>query len=183
MNKTRSKGKFKSSVATNDFYKYYKTNIEKDSVYDISKKEYTAILKDINKEIMQLIITTNFEFQMIPNMGNLSIRKAKSKLKLDKEGNLIKSKIPVDYGKTNALWRADPEAKKKKKLVYFLNDHTEGFRFKFFWDKNNCKVTNKAYYNFRASRDNNRAINVAINTIDHLDYFEFRKNLIIRKEK
>lgn len=180
--KLRTKGKRNASVTTKDFYKFYKSSIEKNTVYDITKTQYTAILKYLNTEISKLIITENFEYSIVPNMGILCIRKYKKKLKLDEKGNLIKTKLPVNYMATKQLWERDPKMKEAKKLIYFINEHSDGYMFKFFWDKTNCRTTNKNFYMFKASRTNNRLINTAISTIEHLDYFEFSKIHFKRKE-
>lgn len=179
----RGKGKYKAGVATKEMYKHYKNNVEKNSVYDVTKTVYTKILKEINSKIMNLIITTNYEFVMPYRLGTLSIKKFKTRLKLDENGNLIKSKLPVDYGKTNLLWKLDPEAKAKKKVIYFLNEHTDGYRHVFHWDKRSSNITNKSIYTFKASRENNRNINKALLTIEGLDFFEFKKTYIFRKDK
>lgn len=179
----RTKGKYKAEVATTNFYKYYISNIEKGTVYDIDKTLFTKILKDINKEIMKLIVTTNYEFVMPYRLGTLSIKKFKTKLKLDTDGNLIKSNIPIDYGKTLALWKVSPEAKEAKKVVYFLNKHTDGYRYTFHWDKKIAVLKNKSAYQFKASRANNRMINVALLTIEGLDFFEFKKYNYTNKNK
>jgi hypothetical protein len=170
----RTKGKYKADVGSKDFYKHYKSTIEKKTVYDVEKALFTKILKEINTEIMKLIITSNYEFTMPYRLGTLSIKKFKTKLKLDKNGDLIKSKIPIDYGKTLALWRVNPEAKLNKKVIYFLNDHTDGYRYTFHWNKTVSNIKNKSAYQFKASRNNNRMINKALLTIEGLDFFEYK---------
>jgi len=176
-------GKHKADIASIDFYNFYKSQIEKNTVYDIPKKQFTDVLKFINSSIARKIVTENFEFQMTPRMGTISIKKFKTKLQLDENGNLIKRKLPIDYGRTNALWAANPEAKKNKKLVYFLNDHSNGYRYKFTWDKTSCITRNKSFYSFKASREHNRSIAVALFTIDNLDYFEFNNNKAFKSVK
>lgn len=177
----RTKGKYKADVATKEMFNCYQNRIEKKSIYDIEKKIFVAILKRINGRIIENIITTNYEFVMPFRLGTLSVKKFKTRLKLDADGNLVKSKIPVDYGKTLALWKVNPEARAAKKLVYFLNDHTDGFRYTFNWDKRTCNVRNRSIYCFKASRKNNRNINVALSTIEHLDFFEYKKYIIVKK--
>ncbi len=178
-----STGVHKADITSIDFYKFYRTQIEKNTVYDIPKKKFTDILKYINYEIAKRIVTENFEYSMSPRLGSISIKKFKTKFKLDEKGNLIKRKLPVDYGRTNALWKINPEAKKAKKLVYFLNDHSNGYRYKFTWDKSTCIVKNKSFYSFKASREHNRSIAVALFTIENLDYFEFNNNKPFKRTK
>jgi len=169
----RTIGKHKADISTKNFYRYYVKNTPKNSIYNLTPRQYGNILKDINIEIMKLIITTNFELQITPRLGTLSIKKFKTKLVLDKNGDLIKTRLSIDFGKTNALWKVDPEAKKNKKVVYHINRHTDGYRYKFYWNKKYCAVKHKSFYTFKAARDNNRMIASAINTIPNLDYFEF----------
>lgn len=166
-------GKHKKDVSTKNFYKYYTKHTPKNSVYNLTPRLYGTILKEINAEIMKLIITTNFEYQIVPKLGTLSIKKFKTKLVLDEEGNLVKTRLSIDFGKTNALWKADPIAKENRKVVYHINRHTDGYRYKFYWNKKYSTVKNKSFYTFKAARDNNRMIATAINTIPNLDYFEF----------
>jgi len=74
---------------------------------------------------------------------------------------LRKDRLPVDWPKTYAMWSKQypgltwGEIKKtlgKKKVVYNLNAHTDGYRFKFYWFRGKCKVVNNTAYGMRLYR-------------------------------
>ena len=52
-------------------------------------------------------------------------------------------------------WKATKETGKP---VYLLNDHSGYFKYRFYWCKKNCLLTNKSKYQFIASRENKRTL-------------------------
>ena len=95
------------------------------------------------------------EVTLPARLGTLFIQGVKKNLKFNKDGVPL---LPPDWSKTKKLWDNNPEAKINKKLVYCLNEETDGVVYKLHWSKNRVPIENKLYYNFILTRANKRAI-------------------------
>jgi hypothetical protein len=80
-------------------------------------------------------------------------------LKFNRDGIPL---LPPNWAKTKELWDKNPEAKATKKIVYCLNEETDGVVYKLHWSKNRVPIENKLYYNFILTRANKRAIHQSI---------------------
>src|SRR6478609_184780 len=90
----------------------------------VTKKMYFLIIY----EFMQFIITKvyqGFEIKLQRNMGELKILGKKVIPKIDEETGTIKGLSP-NWKATKELWAKNPEAKEKKEIIYFFNEHTNG---------------------------------------------------------
>jgi len=93
------------------------------------------------------------EVTLPARMGTLFIQGTKRKLAFNKDGIPL---LPPDWKKTKELWDRNPEAKQTKKLVYCLNEETNGVVYKIKWSKNRVPIQNKLYYSLRLTRKNKR---------------------------
>jgi len=91
--------------------------------------------------------------------GTLQIRGTKKKLSFNEDGT---PRLPPNWAATKRLWERDPEAKANKKVVYCLNEETNGVVYKAHWSKNAVAIENKMYYSLILTRANKRAINKRI---------------------
>lgn len=67
---------------------------------------------------------------------------------------IVKHK-PKEY--TGKSLRYDWKSMKELgKPVYYMNDHSGGMKYRYFWSKKDCLFTNKTKYMFVASRANKR---------------------------
>lgn len=136
--KERTKYNRKSNTIA-DFYIRYKQNIEQDTVYDVDLKTYKAIVTDYFKYIRDQIMLECKEFKLPCRLGTLQIVKHQPK-------EFTGKSLRFD-------WKATKESGKP---VYLLNDHSNYFKYRFFWSKKDCLLTNKTRYQFVASRENKR---------------------------
>lgn len=149
-----------SHYTTPDYYRHYlKKNCHKDmnSKYRVSQTVYTRILKEFFNRIYSERIYTGGEFILPYNMGKLFIRKVETKVKLDSEGRLI-NHLPVDFGATRKLWRENPTAYENRVLIRHLNKHTNGYLYKFIYNKVTARFKNKSAYRFEATRTHKREL-------------------------
>jgi len=175
----RGKNRIKPDYGIRDFFKYYKDNA-KEPIIDY--KKFVAIWKDCAEVIVRLIVYRNLDFSIPARMGNLQIRKIKSKVFLNPDGSLNKNKMAVDYKASWEKWRKEyPDltieeiAKlKNKKPVYHLNEHTDGYRVKWVWDKFTCTVKNQSIYSLKMTRQNKQEVSKAIKNYK-TDYYEYDK--------
>ena len=72
-------------------------------------------------------------------MGTLQIVKHKPKEYTGKS-------LRIDYA----------ESKKYGKMIFHLNEHTNGFKYRAYWCKHNMLTTNKTHYQLVMTRDNKR---------------------------
>jgi hypothetical protein len=161
--------KHKTHFGIKDAYLYY----EDTSDTPISYSVFTQIIKEFYKEISNMIIFNTFEFRMPYRLGRLRIRKYKPKIKVNADGTIDKSRLFIDYASTKKLWSTNEEAKENKKLVFHLNDHTNGYQHRWFWEKRTSNIPNHSAYCFIPSRFNKRTLAKALKDEDiEIDFFE-----------
>lgn len=122
-----------------DFYLSYKDYIEKDTVYDVDLKTFKSIVIDYFQYIRDQVMQECKEVKLPCRLGTLSIVKHQ----------------PKEFTGKSLRW--DWKATKETgKPVYLLNDHSNFFKYRFYWSKQGCLLTNKGKYQFIASRANKR---------------------------
>lgn len=139
-----------------DAYKFYIKDIPKESPFYVSYKTYRQLCESFNKLISKYILEEAGEFTLPYRLGTLRIKKTK-----------------MDYGNKNHM---RPDWKKSKELgktVYHLNDHTDGFRYRWAWNKSNVVTVGKKLYCFYPTRTNKRTLASLLKDEDkNVDYFE-----------
>lgn len=155
--KKRTEGNIKADYGIKDYYNYFKEN---NPELNIDYSTYKKVIQDFNKELVDLIINENVEYN-IPYVGSsISIRKDKRVPKIV-NGKLYNN-APVDWVATNKLWSEDNEAREKKLLVRHLNQHTSKYVFRIYFKKYNLYFNNKKLFNFKASRSFQRLLGARI---------------------
>ncbi len=115
----------------------------------ITNAEYIKIVNGFMKFIADKVI--NGEDVKLPNrMGSLVVIGKKIKLKIADNGFITGAS--VDWKATNELWARNPEAKQKKKRIYFFNEHSNGIRYNVRWFKGAITSRYKNIYSFQSSR-------------------------------
>lgn len=176
----RGKRKVIADYKIKDIYKYYKDKCKKKRIKWLEYTQFIKIHKIIYENIMNRIIYEGAEFTFSYRLGGLRIKKKKQVLRLDKEGNVDKRSLSVNWKKTKILWNKQYFGKtfeeikkiKNKPLIYELNEHTDGYRFSFFWDKITCNVPNQSAYYFEPIRKYKERLAIALKTIKNLEYYE-----------
>lgn len=144
----------KTEVNIKSSYKTYKSIVEN----PVEEKQYITIANGYMKFLMEKVLEG--EDVVLPaKLGTLFIQGTKRNLKFDKSGVPL---LPPNWSATKKLWDTNPEAKQTKKIVYCLNEETDGIVYKLTWSKNRVPIENKIYYNFILTRDNKRAIHQKI---------------------
>ena len=143
----------KKSHTITDFYQSYIKDIELGSSYDVDFETYQKIVYDYFKFIRDQILDGK-EFYLPYRLGTIQIIKSKPKTYTSKS---------LRYD-----WKA---MKELGKPVYYLNEHSNGRKYRYYWRKQDCLFTNKTKYMFIASRDNKRTLAKIIINKEH-DYVE-----------
>lgn len=142
------------SHTTKDFYASYKTNIDHDTVYDVDYKVYKQILIDYFKFLRDEVIENSKEIRLPCRLGYLSIIKKKPK-------TYTSGSLRVDYHAT----------KQYGKVIYHLNEHSDGYKYRAYWSKKDSLLTNKTKYQFVLTRYNKRRLAQIIKNREH-DFVE-----------
>lgn len=151
MNETGYK---RNSYTITDFYLSYRDYIQQGTMYDIPYKTFRQIVTDYFEYIRDELMLRSKEFKIPCRLGTLQIVKHK----------------PKQYNKASLRydWKA---MKELGKPVFLLNEHSNGFKYRFFWSKKNCLTPNKTRYMFIACRANKRNLCKLIRD-EGMDYVE-----------
>jgi hypothetical protein len=135
-----------------DFYREYIKDMSVDSPHYVTYQEYTAINSLFWKEISHNIINEGRQFHMPHKLGDTYIEKTK----LD-----YNNRLPIDWELTT----------RTGKVIYNLNEHSEGYKYEFRWNKKVCTFTNNYLFRLIFTRENKRLLAKNIKT-KKTDYFE-----------
>jgi hypothetical protein len=125
-----------------DFYTEYRYRHDVRDERYVDKKNYILILRTFFKLLSKAIIEEAYEYKIPHGLGFLKVVKFKAKNRA------------VDWKKSN-------EYKEKYgiyKFIYHVNNHSEGFAARFYWDKKDAIIRNKSLYTFHTTRANARYI-------------------------
>jgi hypothetical protein len=144
----------KTDLNIRSSYKRYSKEVET----PVEINNFISIANGYMEFLMQKV-REGEEVTMPARIGTLFIQGTKKNLKFNKDGIPL---LPPNWGETKKLWDRNPDAKATKKIVYCLNEETNGVVYKVNWSKNRVPIENKIYYNLILTRDNKRAIHQSI---------------------
>lgn len=136
--------KIHSDYGANEYYTNYVKHGGK-----LTRSQFGKILKDLNLKIAEQILS-GYSFKMPSRMGALTVTKKKEIIGI-KDGNVFTNR-PVDIKATMKLWDECPEAKAEKKLVRFINKHTNGYIYKIAYNRFYATFKNKSAYSIQVNR-------------------------------
>ena len=158
----RTEGKFKSDYKLKDVYSIYLENNYEGLQVDYIT--FSKVIKDFNLLLTDFIIYNPEGIKLPLNLGYVRIRK--SKVNLARRDKLI-----PDWKATNDLWDSNPSAKEKKTLMFHLNEHRDGYKYKIFWDKSIARIKNKSFYFYIPARAFKRKLAHILKTNSEIDYY------------
>lgn len=132
--------KHKGLLTDKDCFNYLQAKFDLFSLENkcskINLKKYLEIIDEFNTEIMDLIASSTFIFNLGSNLGNISIKNRK-----------------IDFSKTTLKVNYE-ESKKVGYIIYHLNEHTNYKYYKYYWTKGVLKDIHS--FTFIPTRDNQR---------------------------
>lgn len=152
---SRGPNKIQNPYTLKDMYAAYVESLvdgEQSPLY-VTYETYITLCSDYYVAIMDYLLEEGGTYKMPYGMGK--IRVAKHKVKIKKN-----NRMPIDWEMTF----------KHNKKVVCLNEHSDGFRYFFFWSKPNM-VVNKFLYRLVFTRQNKRRMAQLIK-VHKKDYFE-----------
>ena len=137
-----------------DFYLDYLNKYPEDSIYYLTYDQYrditTLYLKHIASQVVQKSMTITLPFRL----GKLSVIKIKP--------------IYKSLHNMSMDWEASKLAGKQIRL---FNEHSNGNRYRFWWDRRTTYVSNKTNYTFKPVRSMKREVARLIISKEN-DYFQ-----------
>lgn len=129
------------SYTVKDYYQKYRQQIELDTQYDVSEETYASIVYDYFKYIKEQLMEHSKLVKLPCRLGTLQIIKRKPKV-------LRGANLKIDWIAT----------RQEGKLIYLLNEHSNTYKYRFFWSKQHCLISNLCKWMFIASRANKREL-------------------------
>lgn len=153
---SRNKNIIQDPYTLPDMYKDYLSKIDKNSPYNISYNLYKDIVCLYNKKIYNMLLEGN-KVKFPYKLGSLQVVKKRMNY-----GNQLKRGLGIDWKKTV----------KYGKIIHHINEHSDGYKFLFFWDiKSQQTVKTAKQYRLKPTRTLKRELARLI--IDNKkDYFE-----------
>lgn len=144
--------RFKNCATPRNFYAKYLEMNPKGTPHYCDYETYSQIVKLTLKKFKDYLIYDAGIMNLPYRLGRIAVSKRKRSLK----------RLPIDWALTKELGTR----------VVTFNDHSQGYRYKVYWNKKAAVVKNKAYYSFYFVRDANRELAKAIKE-NITDYFQF----------
>lgn len=142
------------SYTGKDFYESYMKYVEDNPLYQVEYRVFRDIINDYFRYLRDEIIENGKEVKLPCRMGTLSIVKHK----------------PKEY--TGKSLRIDYHASKEAgKVIYHLNEHSNYYKYRYYWNKQNMLTPNKTKYQLIMTRDNKRRLAQIIKNRER-DYVE-----------
>lgn len=151
---SRGKNKVQNPFAMKEMYLDYISDKIMESPYYITFQEFLDICGDYYKEMSRLIIYESKDIKLPFRLGHITIIKKKPK-------KMCASTLSTDWKETRRLGR----------WIYHINDHSSGFKFRFFWSKKTCYIVNQDIYRLVFTRANKRELAKVIKS-GSTDYLE-----------
>lgn len=153
--KKRGPNKIVSPYNMRDIYNDYIKDKDKESPYYVSFQQFLEITgvyyKELSRELIYESRTINLPFRM----GTVTVMKKRPRI-------FNSSNLSID-------WK---ETKEFGKYIHHINDHTGGYKFRFFWNKQKCMMVNRELYRMVFSRTNKRSLAKEIKS--GRDYLEIK---------
>ena len=120
-----------------DLYRFYRSKDYTTKDEKVLYEDYRKICYAVNKKLAQRMLEGKF-IRLPFNLGKVYIRKVKNNFK----------HLKFDYAYFN----------KTGEKAFHLNEHSDKFHAKWFWEKISCRVPGNKIYSFIPSRHNKREL-------------------------
>ncbi len=137
--------KIQNKILISDIYNNYKNITNK----NINKKIFIDIFSGFSKFMINKVFE-GYIISLPENMGRLSIKSKKNKVKLTKDGKIT---LPIDWKKTSDIRQRTGDY---TKIIYHTNELSDSTSYKFFWSRVKMYIRNKNLFSFQATRFNKR---------------------------
>lgn len=155
-------------VSLDDFYQDF---LKKNPEQNLTKSKYRQVVKDLFETIGVEMIESNFEYRFPKQLGYLRIIRKKRNIKIY---NGKKYGMPkVDWAATRKYWAENPSAKERGLVIRHMNNHTNGYYYRYYYDKKPARYRNSGIYGFVIIRKFKRHLAACLkDDSKHIDFFE-----------
>lgn len=169
----RGKGKHIANIAKRHFYPYYKANTQHSL---IEKSLYDKFLGELLNTFATSIVEDNLPIKL-GYLGEVRIRTRKLNF-FNKEGKKNKS-LRVDWPATWKHWEKQYEGLtrdeivglKGKKVIYFINEHSNQEFYSHLWDNYTAPLRYKRFYKFVPLRKYSRLLAKVVKDPNRKTYY------------
>ena len=152
----------RKDVGEMDFYKFYKQNSSK----PVDKRTFTDFSKKLGAGIVRLITFDGVDVIFPWRLGSVYLKRVESKIYFNEDGTIDKRKNRIDWERTLKHWEViypnlsmdEIRSIPNKKCFYHLNGHSDGYKYRWYWDKVTSNVKNQNFYNFKPVRSIKREL-------------------------
>lgn len=134
-----------SKAAYEDFKKLFPKT-------ETTRQQYSCIIRSFNTAIAEHVLETGSRIRLPFGLGDISITKykpRKHKTFTDRGSRQVTIiNLPIDWQKT----------RKAGKLIYHLNSHTDGYRFRWKWFSSTALFESARLFSFRPNRSQSRKL-------------------------
>jgi hypothetical protein len=149
----------KADFGSGDFYKEFASDPKMKEL--VSRVLFGNILREYNGYVRDRISKKGAEYFFPSKVGKVELRKFKSEVKIDEEGNIINN-LPINWKATRELWAENKKSKLNKTKIRYTNEHTDGHTFRIFYKRSKANFKNKSIYKMRFNRTMKRQLSKAI---------------------
>lgn len=148
--------KFKGAYTLDDVYKTYIATYKGRTGGVVNRVEFRRIAYALLRNMMKYVLYKSGTLRMGSFLGTLRVKKMPVRI----DG---KTPLKYDYNAKNTLGLNNVH----------LNEHTDGFYYRFFWNKGKINVKNKSAASFSATREHKRELAAILKTPNRLiDYLK-----------
>ena len=126
------------SYTIKDFYQYYISNLDKELLDRIDYHLFKSVMLDYFDYIKRDVLENGKIVQFPARFGEISVRKYRGNPKY----------LQYDY----------QSSKEVEAPVWHFNEHTDGYRYKFYWNKSKLMIRNCTKYQIVFTRSNKRRL-------------------------
>ena len=144
----------KTSYTIIDFYNSYLKHISTNPIYNVDYRLFRAILLEYFDHIMDEVLMRSSDFKLPARMGKIYVYKVKPAVYDRRHMN-------VNFRETNL----------QGELVLHFNEHSDGYRYRFHWEKKDMLTAFSSAYEMVFTRNNKRKLSYLIK-IRAKDYIE-----------
>lgn len=163
------------TIGLTTFHSYYKKYIKENKLpdsYNLSSGDLTKIIKLYHSKVKYKLLRENLVFILPKLFFRIRIGKVK-RVMFNKDGKLRKHVFAVDWQATRKLWDEKPHFKEEGKVVYHLNDHSDGYIYKIKMTLGSVKIKNNFFVKFKSARHLSREVATIVkDPYNKIDFYE-----------
>ena len=140
------KHKVTNSIGVYSAYKWIRKNRWLNIGRCLTEHEFYSIIRKVNDYLADSFLHGN-DIKLPHRMGRIELRKYDVRINLD--GEKVKTNLPIDWDKTLKLWYEDEKSYKEKTLVKVEEKEI----FKVYYNKQSADYNNQVFYEFNVNRE------------------------------